>query len=101
MAVSFSLADLPMLANLADNHPVPEDYWEWVRSHTPSNELQEIAVELRDAWSAFGHTPQGIALLNAEAIQELQAALPTIRVSSHLETRDAVGEAEVEFLPAS
>lgn len=37
----------------------------------------------------------------ADAVQELQAALPTIKVTSHLESKDAVGEVDVEFIPAS
>lgn len=81
MAVSFSSADLPMLANLSQAHPSPQDFWEWVRTHTASSELQEIAVFHRDAWAAVAHTPIGEQIRLANAVQELQAVEQTLELT--------------------
>lgn len=73
MAVTFSSSDLHTLADLAQAHPSPAVFWAWVKAHTGSSELQQIAQKFVDDWTALGKTPIGEASRMADAVQELQA----------------------------
>lgn len=72
MAVSFSIADLPTLANLAQSHPAPSTFWTWVKANTSSGELTDIANKMIFDWNAAGTTPLAEAKRLADAVQELQ-----------------------------
>jgi hypothetical protein len=84
VAISFNISNLSELAALADAHPDPSRFWNWVRSHTPSADLQELCDEFLDAWADVGVTPLGEASRTADAIQELGG----FEVSTMLVQRD-------------
>jgi len=71
VAVSFSIADLPTLANLAQAHPTPTTFWTWVKANTASAELIDIANKMIFDWTAQATTPIAEAKRLADAVQEL------------------------------
>lgn len=81
MALNFQPADLQMLATLGASSPDPYGFWTWVKNNSTNTDVDDVAAKMQALWTTADASYFDEIRLIREALQELQAIIPTVDIS--------------------